>query len=176
MTLTKEDVIKRINQTVAKANRLYEINLSLIAIEFGNTMTASAGIAKYDGKGKYSIKISVPYMESYPELIIKETIPHEVAHTVCFALYDARKPNGDLGHGDGWKEVAKALGATPEAKYQIPQDKRPAKVYYRYVDDKGTEIDLPVKYHRMLQDQYRVLRTDAGTKITASGYKGTIKK
>jgi SprT protein len=47
-----------------------------------------------------------------PERFIRETVPHEIAHIVCFYL------RIDRGHGKAWKRVCLALGGNGERLYK----------------------------------------------------------
>lgn len=80
-----------------------------VDIKFIDAKTRQMGRASMDGSGNLSITFNMGYVRQDPELFLRDTVPHEVAHIICFH-------NGlDRGHGKMWKRVAAALGCNPRA-------------------------------------------------------------
>lgn len=79
--------------------------------------------------------------------MVKETIPHEVAHLVGFA-----KPQlGAKNHNRQWQAIAQALGSRGERCHNIPLTSGRRRHRYRYVTDAGTEVIAGAKHHKLIQ-------------------------
>lgn len=98
MDLVRE-AINQVERCLKVAEAFFNRPFILANITFGLTGGVSGKVLVRDGQ--YEIQINRAYLESNPERILKQTIPHEVAHLVSFQHYGARiKP-----HGDEWKQV-----------------------------------------------------------------------
>lgn len=65
------------------------------------------------------IRLNRELIKKYPEFIVGEVLPHEVAHFISKKLYPNSKP-----HGVEWKTVASILGLTnPKATHSMPVQK-----------------------------------------------------
>lgn len=78
-----------------------------------------------------------------------ETIPHEIAHLICFA-----RPKLGRGHDDGWRSVCLALGAKggrcySNDTYQLPKARRTWRYSYRL--ESGTEVSLSDRHHKQVR-------------------------
>ena len=63
------------------------------------------------------IGISLWHIENNCMATVLDTLLHEFAHAIAFELYN------HTGHGEGWKKIARELGATPKAtgKFNLPE-------------------------------------------------------
>ena len=66
----------------------------------------TAGTANY---ATNTIDINEPLLERHPDEMINDTVPHEFAHLVSYAVYGRH----GKGHGQVWKSVMVALGQEP---------------------------------------------------------------
>ena len=73
-------------------------------VEWSKRMTRCAGMA-YIEEG--FIRLSAPIWFKYPEGVILEIIPHELAHVAAWRAFN------EPGHGNAWKECMRALGLEP---------------------------------------------------------------
>lgn len=78
-----------------------------------------------------------------------ETIPHEIAHIVCFA-----RPKFGRGHDAGWQSVCTALGGKggrcyTNDTYQLPKARRTWRYTYRL--DSGHTLALSHQHHRQVR-------------------------
>ena len=78
-----------------------------------------------------------------------ETIPHEVAHLVCFA-----RPKFGRGHDTGWQSVCTALGGGggrcyTNDPYQLTKARRTWRYTYRL--DSGHTVALSHRHHRQVR-------------------------
>lgn len=176
MSNSREQVIKAINTCINKANGLYNSKVRIHNITFDKRMTTVAGRAYYHEKDIYTIKISEAFTETDLNYILNEIVPHEVAHIVCFWMCDHRRRLCDYGHGEHWKKVAMALGASGESKINPPQDSKPKRTYYRYKTTNGDIADLGFHQHYQVQNKFKALAHKNGGRIVSSGFQEKIKK
>lgn len=118
--------------------------------------------------GSYRLEYNLTVFASDPERFINETIPHEIAHTVCFHT------GMDKGHGRNWKAVCRMLGGNAQRCYtaQNIEFKHKRKVTeYLHIGKCGTEVWVSKQRHNaMMKDgrEYRVTATKSP--INASTY------
>lgn len=84
-----------------------------------------------------------------PRDMLDETIPHEVAHLVCFA-----RPRLGRGHDAGWQAVCVALGGKGgrcygQGTYELAKARRTWR--YAYKLDSGEALSLSHRHHRHLR-------------------------
>jgi predicted SprT family Zn-dependent metalloprotease len=99
LTMFKDE--PRFNLLVARGIPQFAMN---------NRLTSTAGRAWLE---KNSLDFSVYLMQRNLETFKTETIPHELAHQIAFALYL------DRGHGWMWKSVMVRLGCTPDRCHEM---------------------------------------------------------
>lgn len=116
----------------------------------------SAGIAGADGINPNTGEIIRPYLRFNVEAIrnhwdemVKQTIPHEVAHIVAYCFPRL----GASHHNHAWRMIDRSLGGTGERchRMQLTPAKTRNVTRYRYVLDSGLEISVGPKHHRALQ-------------------------
>lgn len=79
------------------------------------------------------------------EHVINDTVPHEIAHIVCFM-----DPSLGSNHDRGWARVCMALGGTGERCHN--EDVVYGKGYtYEYISSTGKSVRVGDKYHREIQ-------------------------
>ncbi len=62
------------------------------------------------------IRLNPVLLEAHPQEMLKETLPHELAHIVAHRLFGPRiKP-----HGHEWRTVMSAFGKSPEVQHAMP--------------------------------------------------------
>lgn len=138
-----EQVRRRCAELIAQANQLYNITLPDIAINF-NLTGRVAGWAIHHGS-RYEMRFNrVMMMNEAWDHIYRETLPHELAHIICFFT------RWDRGHGARWRSVCRRLGGNGETYH------REAVVYakgetYVYTSSTGQEIRLSERRHRRVQ-------------------------
>ena len=134
---------------IARAEQLFGITMPEVTV-LCNLRGRAAGVAERRS-GKYSIRFNPKYIamggKSY-EHMINDTVPHEVAHTVCQAF-----PRFGKNHDAGWQRVCKALGGTGNAKFT--EDDAPEVVGYLrpwvYVTVEGNPIRVNKTIHNRIQ-------------------------
>jgi len=103
-----QQVRNKVIELVAFANQHYSTTLPAVAVTF-DLKGRSAGQARLQ-KGIYQLRFNLEMMRgSGWDHIIKDTVPHEVAHLVCF-----NKPSLGRNHDWGWRSVCVKLGGSGE--------------------------------------------------------------
>ena len=135
--------------------------LELAAVKFGRTMPYVTIL--FDLKGRcagrairrghnYSVRFNVDMMmnDSWDH-VYNNTVPHEIAHIVCFYLQI------DRGHGRTWKNVCIQLGGNGERCHNEEVTYSKGRTWY-YVTKSGEVVVLSETRHRRVQSQgYRYM-------------------
>lgn len=146
----KIDAVKaKVQQCINIANQRFGITMPDVQIRF-DLKGRAAGIAGFRGK-HYYLRFNVHHMQlggQTWEHLLNDTVPHEVAHTVCQVF-----PQFGRNHDAGWKRVCLALGGNgrrcyseedaPEAVAQM----RP----YAYTTSIGTVVNVTPRMHAKIQ-------------------------
>lgn len=131
------------------ASDTYKVDLSPANVVVDNTVKGKvAGWACPKRHGKYRLRFNLEAILNHNEQMTKDTIPHEVAHLVCFA----RPELGD-GHNWGWKAVCRHLGGDDSRTHDMLLT--PAKI----VESRRVEYRMPSgricmvgpKHHKLIQ-------------------------
>ena len=163
-TNVQQQVKAKINECLQRGNKLYKAKATIDSIVVTNSIKNKYGLAGWNPKEGWVIRISRDTAERFPDFIMDEIVPHEVAHIICMWLHLNKKPFGDDGHGDNWAKVAQALGSTGEVGQHPPENQ------FHYKTSGDTMVKLSPEQHHQVQNQYKVLRTADGHRITAAGY------
>lgn len=79
--------------------------------------------------------------------MVRETIPHEVAHLVAFA-----KPQlGAKNHNSQWRSISQALGSKGDRCHTMQLTPAKRRSRYRYVTESGKEVIAGPKHHKQIQ-------------------------
>lgn len=148
-----QDKIQAIRNKVAECIRLAEqqfgVTMPQVQIRF-DLKGRAAGIAgrRY---GQFYLRFNCNHIAlggKTWEHMINDTVPHEVAHTVCQAF-----PQLGRNHNPGWKRVCKALGGNGERCY-TEQDAPEAVAAQRpfvYITTAGHQVRVSKVIHRKIQ-------------------------
>jgi len=64
------------------------------------------------------IRINAALLDSHPQQMLADTVPHEVAHVVIYRLYGRRvRP-----HGKEWQALMRAFGVDPAPCHALPAE------------------------------------------------------
>lgn len=147
-----QDQIRQIQErckvAFAKAKELYGLDLSNVGIRF-DLKGRAAGMACMRGvRGAPHF-----YMRFNRDMLTREafehqlnnTVPHEVAHIVCFM-----NPKLGRNHDSGWERVCIALGGTGLTRHQeeVVMGKGTT---YEYTTDRGHKVRIGDRHHRKVQ-------------------------
>lgn len=133
--------IAKTHEVMQKANEMFGINIQLkVDVNIRGVRIAGQAERKM---GVYRVRLNPLFCQQHPEDILNNTIPHEIAHIVCFAL------KCDDGHGKNWKSIAKKLGCNGERTHSM-NIIDPKKVYYYAVFATG-KVDIGVvRYNQVM--------------------------
>jgi SprT protein len=98
----------------AHCRRMYGDRMpkAIPTIVLSNRLKTTAGIAWLD-RTPQEVHLSYELLLQYPDEMIREILPHEIAHLVAFSAW------GDKGHGQHWAEVMHYLGRKPERLHHL---------------------------------------------------------
>lgn len=150
-----QEVQAKVAQLIARAEQLYKIKLPAVPIRFDLTGRA-AGIAgcmrnRWTGENSgFFLRFNIAHMRSdtdWPH-IINDTVPHEVAHTVCQAF-----PHLGKNHDAGWKRVCVALGGNGSRTYSAADAPEAAarRAPFVYITTSGARCPVTPIIHRKIQ-------------------------
>lgn len=132
-----------------RAEDIFDVSLGNVAISWfarGNTI----GWARTN----YSLRFNEAAFIAKPEHMLREIVPHEVAHLVVFAMQ--RSYHHVIGgpHGKTWKIVCAALGGNPSRTTDAYKDvdlraRKTRQWLYRV--NSGREIWVSTKMHNSIQ-------------------------
>ena len=166
---------KAINTCLKKANELFGTNFSLLNVDVDFDIKGRcAGRAyptRYSAcKTKYRLSFNMEAILKYNEDMTNDTIPHEVAHLVCFA-----KPLLGTNHDAGWKRVCRQLGGDDSRTHDMTLTKHREKQRVRFTYEvMGHEILVgPIQHQRIQRGaEYNVRHPRVGvTRVYASDWK-----
>jgi SprT protein len=163
----RERANQAIQNTLRVAKRLYGFN-EYVEVEFRNTGRC-AGWASYD-RGLYKLAFNSQLLEreDWMNDLITDTIPHEIAHLVCY--YDR-----SLGknHDKGWKRVCISLGGSGSRTHslEVKKARRSRKAIY-HINNRTVEIGINM--HKKIQDGKRYHMRSCQTAIRPSDFTGQI--
>jgi SprT protein len=121
--MTAEDLILARTADVAeKAGKLFGLDLSGLQIQFDLRGMAAGQIQLRKNLLRYNLTIAERQIGEF----IAHTVPHEVAHLVCYRLHGQRvRP-----HGPEWRQICLALGGNGERCHGF--EATPARQVRRY--------------------------------------------
>jgi len=105
-----------------------------------------AGMAMRRGF-QFTVRFHPDAIAKHYDEMVKDTIPHEVAHTVC-----QMRPELGANHDRGWKRVCRSLGGDDSRTHEMEFGNRPAKMAFNYITETGHVIDLGRIRHAKLQN------------------------
>jgi len=139
----KTQIRNKIKEVVEMAERKYgfAIPYDRMTIEWKNKGSSAA--SAWHQYGRYGLRISMESATLDMDEMLNDTIPHEVAHLVCFH-------NRSLGknHNNGWKSVCRGLGGTGARTHSQVLTKARYKSQYLYRTDSGVECKVGPKVHK----------------------------
>lgn len=139
-------VLAKCQEVIQKAKVLYNLDLSVVSIQFNLKGRVAGWAARKNGK--YHVRFNWDMIarggESLKDML-EDTVPHELAHIVCFM-------NPALGrdHNYGWANVCRQLGGNGARYHSTPV------VYgkgttYEYTTDRGHAVRVNDRRHAYIQ-------------------------
>lgn len=146
----EQQVVDRIKKIIDQARVLYGVDLSTTKISF-NLRGRVAGWAicrkdRYTGRItelKVKINHDMLHRESFDSML-NETVPHEMAHLVCFV-----RPDLGSGHDSGWAAICEAFGGNGERLHENQVVFGRGNTY-EFVTDRGVTVRLNERWLKLL--------------------------
>lgn len=158
-----EQAIARVNALIEKANELYGLEIPKPTVSFDIKGYRIAGYAKRMA-GHYYVMLNREACEKYPEFIMNDTIPHEVAHLVCFY-----NPSLGKNHDAGWQRVCKDLGGSGSRTHELKLTPARNLRVWQYRDTHGKIRQVTTVRHNKIQKKGMKYRfSDNGGIISAA--------
>ena len=143
-------------ELIKRANQLYNTTLPPIDIKF-NLRGRVAGYAGYKGDYYYLRFNRDMIMGDAFDHILKDTVPHEIAHLVNFHL-----PHTGNAHNPGWQRVCFALGGNSQRLHNLPVKFARGRTF-EYINTHGRAIRISETIHNKIQrGQTRKCSSDGG--------------
>lgn len=139
-----QQIQERCKAAFAKAKELYGLDLSNVGVRF-DLKGRAAGQA-YRRGDQYGMRFNRDMLtrEAFDH-VLNNTVPHEVAHIVCFM-----DPRLGKNHDSGWEKVCRALGGTGHTRHQ--EDVVMGKgTTYEYTTTAGHKVRVGDRHHRKIQ-------------------------
>ncbi len=167
MTTPQQQIIDKCKAVMALAGEKYGIDMSKVGIRLDLRGRAAGMACKRVRMGtvQYFMRFNNDMLtrEAFDDML-NETVPHEIAHIVCFM-----KPTLGKNHDLGWYSVCRALGGKGATTHK--EEVVYGKGYtYEYTSKTGNTVRVGDKYHRDIQ-RGRVLKfRKAGAVDTTCAY------
>jgi predicted SprT family Zn-dependent metalloprotease len=153
----QKEVSKRLETLKLVAEYTFAVDLSKLELTF-DLRGRSAGMAVGRGGLDPMLRIRLN-QEAYdidPDRMLTQTLPHELAHIVCYAMmYQGRLDRkAAVGHGKSWKTICVELGGKPDRCHTMaltPARKPTKQKRHVYKLDSGTMIELTTVRHNKVQ-------------------------
>lgn len=155
-----EAVRKRVKEVAAKAKDLYGVDLSKAAVSFNlrGRVAGWAGCKICAGHREVYFRFNRELISGkHFEDILEETVPHELAHGVCYL-----RPELGRKHDGGWRRVCLALGGNGQTRHDYDVV---VKGRWDYITNLGHKVSITTRHHNHVQ---------MGGVLTFKRGKGTI--
>lgn len=177
LTYNQQRVIEATHQVLELANKLYNTTVRLHQIKWHSGVRTYGYASSY--QRRYELSYNTQYTEAHADEMIKEIVPHEVAHLIHFYLKEqGRAPSGERPHGKTWQTIARKLGASGNRLYAIDNcavvSTRKIKLF-TYANEDGISITMKANMHKKLQmGLYDSVRNRNGDKFYKHNYVGMV--
>ena len=164
---------KRINDVWKQACEMYNITHKIEDISFNlrgkSAGTAHARINRLTREAwDFRLRFNQEAFCLDWEGMMNDTIPHEVAHLVCYA-----RPDLGNNHNSGWKRVTRSLGGSGDRCHRLKLTPARRTVTHWYRATCGTVVPVSSVMHGKIQrGSTRIIRRTKGL-IKACHYQGT---
>jgi SprT protein len=143
----------KVQECVKIAEAKFGIKMPYIEIRFDLRGRAAgmAGLVRRMSGDQFYLRFNVQHMRLGGQTwlhLLNETVPHEVAHTVCQAF-----PKFGRNHDAGWKRVCRALGGNGSTRYS-ENDAPEAVAQMRpwvYITTTGHQVRITKVIHNKIQ-------------------------
>ena len=156
-----QEVRTKIAELVLRANQLYNITLPPIDVRFDAKGRAAGWAGLKDDR--YFMRFNLEMMRGNGwDHIINDTVPHELAHIVCFY-----QPTLGRRHNPGWKRVCMQLGGSGERCHKEETAYAHGRTF-AYTTTTGHTVKVSETIHRRIQQGRMYRYRDKGDIHAAS--------
>jgi SprT protein len=143
------EIVEKTREVLSRARQLYGVKINpKIAFNLRGRVAGWAGCrrCRYTGMASdFSLRFNSELIAGkHFEDMRDETVPHEVAHLVCYA-----RPDLGRNHDAGWRRVCIALGGNGNSRHSYDVSHAGGSIVY--VSDRGHEIKLSKIRHAKIQ-------------------------
>lgn len=143
-----------VNETLSLLEDMYDktVERPIIVYDLKGTTAGQAQSRTENGIKTYKIRVNNDLLfGSHREHMLRQTIPHEVAHIFVYQVWP-----GVSGHGNEWRSVMRSLGlpATRCHQYEVTKARKREKMTRQFIftcacrEHKLTKI----RYRRIMQE------------------------
>lgn len=174
----KQEFIEKVRECQALARKLYEghgfyldnFQLPIVFVAKGN----NAGMARFrrnsqNGSVIYNLEFNIDAIMKNWDDMVNDTIPHEIAHIVDFAIHGRSD-----GHGKKWKRIAHSLGCTGKRTHDYSLEKARVTTKYVYRATCGNETKVGPKVHRKIQTGSVYTMRGSNGRLTGECFTGRV--
>jgi len=131
--------------TASKIEYIYGRSMDLPQVKY-DLRGRTAGYAV----GGHTIRLNLEILNDprYTEDMIKQTIPHEVAHIACMQFW----PTENVAHGYKWQRMMVRIGLKPDRCHQYETKKARQTKKYRYTCGCSSPLMMGATRHRRMQN------------------------
>lgn len=164
----RKEFLEEVRRCQDRARKLFsgfdmtDAELPVVFVRSGRV----AGMAKRR-KNIFNLEFNVEAIFKDREEMMKNTIPHEMAHIVDMVLH-----GGKSSHGPRWRYIVRALGGSDERTHDIPVSKARRSRKFLYRATCGTEVEVGSRHHKMVQQGGRLIIRKTGGEVLRKGYTG----
>jgi len=155
-----QEVRNKVAELVARANQLYSMTLPPIDLRFDLRGRCAGQAGRKNGR--FYMRFNTDMMQTSGwDHIINDTVPHELAHIICFY-----RPELGRQHNPGWKRVCKQMGGTGARCHSEEVVYAKGKTY-AYTTTTGAVVNLSQAMHGKIQRgaQYRIKERAGGGQL-----------
>lgn len=121
------DVRRRTEALLEQARRQFRVRIAAPEVRFDLRGKAAGQVRQAPGR-VWQVRYNALLLAREPEQFLAQTVPHECAHLIAFALFGrAIRP-----HGKEWRGIMAHLGAEPKRCHSFPVDDLPARRLRRF--------------------------------------------
>ena len=137
-----DQITNRVRELREKAAKVFQVKVPEVHVSFDLKGTCMA--KAYRRGSDYMIRFNAAFFETAWEHVLYDTVPHEMAHIVCFA-----HPSLGKNHDSGWKSVCVRLGGTGHRCHNEQVVFAKGKTY-KYITTTGAEVRISQVVHKRI--------------------------